>query len=207
VPLYRFEIRAFKGDHLDPPPLGFTYGEPRVGEIHHDNRSRSNTRAKQPPKLRKDDLFFFVSSLFDPNANANQYPLKKYLVGGMRINEVFGVSVRRGELTGVTDANGTIVNPETEIMSQIRSSPHSRRDEEDFWCAVGQKEGRTNILFKRAVPLTEGSDFRPNRLGIQLYGNVIYQRGFKPKGWTGQTNKGRYDWLWECLRDSGQFYT
>ncbi len=179
-----------------------------VGEVHHDIKSQRNVRARQLPQLRHDDLLLFVSSLYDPNAHARkEYPLKKYLVGGMRINEVFGVTVRGGDITEVTDVNGTIVSPETEIVSQIRSSPHSRKEKEDFWCAVGQKEGRANVLFERAVPLTEGSDFQPNRLGIQLYGNVTYNIGFKPKGWTLRRNRGRYEWLWECLRDSGLFRT
>jgi hypothetical protein len=123
----------------------------------------------------------------------------------MRIEEVFGVKVRLGNIVEVTDVDGTIVHPRPDVVQKIRSNPHCRGDE-DFWCAVGQSEERSSILFKRAVPLTDGSDFHPNELGIRLYGNVTFGRGLKPRGWTDETNMGRYEWLWQCLRESGLLY-
>jgi Nucleotide modification associated domain 3 len=168
--------------HFDPDVTNFTYGEPA---------DPNNPRARQIRDLQIGTSLFFVSSLVPFSSDfptPNQTGMKaKYLVGGFKIKLVCDVNNHR-----MTPRNAGRLDKDA--RARIAQNSHWKRPNDNFWCAVGERDGRTNVLFTKAFPLTQGRKFEPTKLGRRLYGNRIYQRGSKPIRVDDDA-----DWLWRLV--------
>ncbi len=185
--LSRFLPTRFAKDkvHFDPDFYNFTYGEPA---------DPNNRRALLIRNLHAGESLFFVSSLVpftEDFPKANQVGRKvKYLVGGFKLKLV--CEVRYHKITTIFSGN----EPDQRTLAQIAENAHWKRPNDNFWCAVGEIEGRGSALFKRAFPLTQGSRYEATTLARHLYGEKIYQRGSEPI-----REQTEAEWLWTVVRE------
>lgn len=169
--------------HYDPDLENFTHSEP-LGRI----------RGKELEKLDPGDYLLFVASLVRYSKDfyqtrterfiksKQQGKMAKYLVGYYKIFNVFNIRWD-GNQEQITSKVGEKVSVPDSILARMKKNAHYRRPKGNFTCAVGDPEGRKNILLKGAVRLTErGSPFSPSPEGRRIYGNRNYPRGFKRIG-------------------------
>lgn len=170
--------------HMDPNLESFTYGEPI--------REPSRRRAEQLCKLKPGDWIFFVASLAPYSEKAyearnlrmiSRYQkgkMAKFVVGYYQIYGCFKVGKNRNSCR-IRPLEPDVA-PLTQLArEQIEQNAHFKRVEDEFVCAVGIKERRKSLLLEKGVRITEdGSPFKPNSLGLALYGNVGFPRGHKP---------------------------
>lgn len=178
---------AYSIPHCDPDMEHFTYSEP-VESI------RGNLMKNF---LRRGGYLFFVSSLAKYSKEAYRNTLfkeirksqiknmAKHVIGYMEIKDVFIVDTAHmnGGSQWISTTNGESVNSLTveQIRPQLEQNAHYKRLPSDsFVCAIGERDGKESALLKKALRLTEfGAPFDPNELGRSVYGNKIFQRGFK----------------------------
>lgn len=173
--------------HFDPDLTGLTYGD-RI----------DTPKGKQIEKLAPGDFIFFVSSLAPYVKEAysrkerdlicayQKRNMAKYVIGYFKVNRVLAA----GKVSG--DSNIYLFNPsgpftfenainktvDDETLARIKNNAHSKRDSDDYFIVIGDLADSQQL--KRAVKLTEnGSPFKPNKIGKEIYGDVSFPRGFK----------------------------
>lgn len=160
--------------HLDPDFESMTYGD------------RVNTpKGKQISSLDLGDYLFFVSSLvpFEEEtyafrtANHMHYRQKgrmaKYVVGFFKVQEsCYALKFPEDE----NPLLGSEVS--LDVMERIKWNAHTKRTRDEYYIVVGDL--KQSALLPRAVKLTEnGSPFKPSPIGLKVYGNKCFPRGFK----------------------------
>ena len=165
--------------HYDPNPAHFVYGEPP-----------NKGRGKQLLKLRPGDYFFMVASLAPVRKetyairtrtaiSADQRGrMAKYVIGWYEVAAILRVNKSSTNRSFSAVDGSKYVS--AKMDEQVRQNAHFKRSKDTFVCAVGTKDGRESCLLRKAIQLTRpGAPFEPNQLGLSLYGNKTF-----PRGWT-----------------------
>jgi len=167
--------------HLDPDFGNFTYAD-----------RTDDPRGNQIRKLEPSDYIFFVQSLAPFVKKA--YSVKtvghigrfqkglmaKYLIGYFKVHDTY--LVMRDEtgrsIFSISENKEVTDKLDNNLLMQIEQNVHSRRSEDEYFIVVGERN--QSKLLTKAVRLTErGSPFRPNNIGLKIYGDKCYPRGVK----------------------------
>jgi hypothetical protein len=167
--------------HLDPDFENFTYAD-----------RTDDPRGNQIRKLEPSDYVFFVQSLAPFTQEA--YSVKtvghfgwfqkglmaKYLIGYFRVHDTY--LIMRDEtgrsMFSISKNEDVTDELDSNLLIRIDQNVHSKRSEDEYFIVVGERDQST--LLARAVKLTErGFPFRPNDIGLKIYGDLCYPRGVK----------------------------
>ncbi len=168
--------------HNDPDFSHFTYGD-RIDD----------PRGNQIKELRQGDYLFFIASLAPYSKECKSKDrrlirqfqkgkMAKYVIGYFKVQDVFlaNKSKEKVELINIGQENLSSVDKKIDdnMWFRISQNAHTKRSDDKYFVVVGDKtESR---LLNKAVKLTEnGSPFNPTQIGIEIYGDVGFPRGFK----------------------------
>jgi hypothetical protein len=167
--------------HSDPDFKNSTYGD-----------SRKTPKGKQIMKLKENDYLFFVASLapyvkeayVGRDKNLIRYyqrgNMAKFVIGYFMVQASY-VAFKVDDpipLLYVPFGNSDSVEVDEATMYRIQNNAHTKRKSDEYSIVIGNPSD--SALLKRAVRLAEnGSPFRPNKIGKEIYGDVGFPRGFK----------------------------